>query len=328
MRKLNSCLAVLPFALAVVGCTSDSPPTPGDEGVVTADVALSTDRTVIPLRVGGDALTPKMIRGRYGPRCTVHAGETWDLMLNNWRDGSVEVALNDTIKNCPLVITDVAAMVGKRLVVFPVSPPIKLGNDFAEDPSQIDHADGRLAFFANAKLWGVRTGEYLNNFIIEFVYSDDAKACREVAPSAVIGTMGAAAVGVDVAPPNYDMTFDGMKIMVDAQHRVLASSTGSATLVLPSKYAQAGEEWRVFDETTLCCLSWSFGEIDQLFNQGEPVSHGAIEGTSSFKIPWNGFDLLGETLPLKRSMIVKHTGEGGVYSYELFQVRFPGPNWD
>ena len=100
---------------------------------------------------------------------------------------------------------------------------------------------------------------------------------------------------------------------------------GNVVLHYPTAQGQVGEEWRIFDESTWCCFLYTFAEIDELYKGGAMVSSGTINSTADVAIPWTSFDLQGKRLPKSRTLVVKHTGAGGVYSYELFQVLFPGP---
>lgn len=127
-------------------------------------------------------------------------------------------------------------------------------------------------------------------------------------------------------PPAYRLSFDGLQLMVDANAVVQGGSTGAVVLSAASAQEQAGEEWRIFDESQHCCQSYSFTEIDSLYKSGTPVSTGSISATKDTSISWSLFGLLGKTLPDTRILVVKHTGSGGLCSYELFEVLFPSPS--
>jgi hypothetical protein len=294
----------------------------GDTELVTP-TASSTDLSIQPLTgFGGLSLTPVGVKGTYGPACKVHAGEIWDLNLNDPTDNSLEVVLNDTFVNCPLTLTSITVASGGALADFPVEPPIILDLAYPASPAAASYASPSvLAFFANARLSALAGPVYTNNFAINLIYSDNALSCSNIAPPAIYAKVNAVATGSAVPPPAYDVTYDGLELVVDANQIVQPSSIGSVLLV---PQGQIGEEWRMFDESTRCCNSYSFTEIDVIFNGFEPIAGGAVGGSETIALPWTSFNLLGGQLPKERTIIVKHTGEGGVYSYELIQIAFPG----
>lgn len=304
-------------------------PACGGSDVVTPS-ASSIDRSVRALTgAGGAALVPKVIKGTYGANCKIHHGETWDLKLNDPTDKSLEVALNDTVANCPLTMTTVSVQLGSstQLADYPVAPPVVLGLSYAASASAINQPNpAALAFYGNARLTSLAGPTYTNNFGIDIVYSDDSTACGAVAPPAIYAKVTATATGTSVPPPNYTMGFDSLQLVVDANKVVQGSSAGNIVLKYPAQQGQGGEQWKTFDESTLCCSSYSFAEIDNLYKNGGPVGTGPISGPGDINIPWTNFALAGFTLPKSRTVVVKHTDGGGVYSYELFQILFPGPN--
>lgn len=288
-------------------------------GVVTPSGA-SIDKTTKALTgAGGVTLTPKTLRGTYGANCVLHHGESWDLNLNDPTDKSVEIALNDTFANCPLTLTSMQVQAGMSTVTYPVIPPIVLGLNYAPNPSAVD-----LAFFTNARLTGLAGSTYTNDFVISDVYSDDALVCKPQAPYPTYAKVTATAQGTSVPPPNYTMGFDSLSLIIDANKVVQNTSSGNVVLQT-SMPAQLGEEWRAFDESSMCCGTQSFSEVDAIYKQGHPIATGTISGAANVNINWTSLNLAGQTLPKVRSIIVKHTDGGGVYSYELFQVTFPGP---
>ena len=71
-----------------------------------------------------------------------------------------------------------------------------------------------------------------------------------------------------------------------------------------------------------------FPALDDLKREvpGDLAAIATLPGASpDVSIPWTAFDLAGFSLPTDRTLIVKHTGAGGVVSYELFTVIFPAP---
>lgn len=127
-------------------------------------------------------------------------------------------------------------------------------------------------------------------------------------------------------PPAYQLRFDGLQLVVDANGVVQGSSAGDVVLSVSSAQGQAGEEWRIFDDSQRCCQSYSFPEIDSLYKSGAAVSTGSISSLKETSISWSQFGLLNKTLPSSRILVVKHTGTGGLCAYELFDVLFPGPS--
>ena len=298
----------------------------GSDASVNSSSA-SIDRSVRALTgAGGAQLVPKSIKGTFGSSCKVKTSDgKWELKLNDGTS-TLQVALNDTFSNCPLTLTAISVQVGSQIptVDYTVSPPIALNNAYATAPSAVNSGSG-LAFYTNAKFDLLAGSVYANNFKINMLYSDDALACGAVAPPAIYAKVTATATGASVPPPNYLISFDSLQLVVDA-NKVVQPSSGNVVLSLPQTGAQPGEQWKAFDESTMCCSSYSFAEIDSLYKNATAIANGTITGTGALNIPWSSFDLLGKTLPKSRTVVVKHTDGGGVYSYELFQILFPGPN--
>jgi hypothetical protein len=301
----------------------------GGEGVSSRSVTI--DRTVRALTgPNGAPLAPRTIKGTFGPGCkTQSADGTWELRLND-SSSRFEVGLNETFSGCPLTLTAISVQIGSQqpTVDFPLTPPVALGTDYGSSPSSVNNAQGALAFYANARMTGLGAGarRYINSFVIELLYSDDALACGTTAPPADYARVDATDLGGTVSPPNYLLGFGSLQLVVNMSRQVLSSSTGSVVLSPPQSQPQSGEEWRIFAESTACCSSYSFSEVDAFYRNTSPINTGTIAGTGAVSIPWDRFGLLGLALPRSRTLFIKHTGSGGVYSYELFQILFPGPN--
>jgi hypothetical protein len=314
------------FALALSGTLAGC----GAEEEVSSS-SVTIDRSVRTLTgTGGVTLSPKAIKGTYGPGCKVKSPDgKWELKLND-STSKFQVALNDSFFGCPLTLTAISVQLGSQTpaVDFPVAPPIVLKPGYAMGPSAVNTPQGALSFYANARLSGLPFGAlgYSNNFVIDLLYSDDALACGATAPPAIYARVNATGVGGSVPPPNYLISFDALQLVVDSNKIVQDSSSGNVVLTLPSSQPQAGEEWKTFDESTFCCTSYSFAEVDGIYKNRPANATGTIMGGGMINIPWTKFDLLGRTLPRSRTLIVKHTDGGGVYSYELFQILFPGPH--
>jgi hypothetical protein len=305
------------LGIGVAGCDGDD----GSTELVSVG-SVSSDLSVESLLYGGDFVTPVAIKGAYGHRCKVNGGRQWELTLNDPDDRSLEVALNDTFANCPLTIQEIEMQWFHSFFDVTVSPPIVLGLDFAEEPSAVNYDNGRLVFYANATLNALEEPRYTNDFSIHLIYSDDAEVCKQKAPPATYSKVSAAAEGSAIAPPDYGMEFAALELKVDAQWIVQDTSTGDIIL---RAQEQGAEEWKIFDEVAGCCGWYQFADIDSLYKSGEEVAGDGM-GVGDLVLPWNTFALLGERLPETRVLVLKHTGEGGVYSYELFQVMFPGPH--
>lgn len=304
----------------LAGCGSDSDP-------VVHPTSILTDRATHALtNLTGAIITPKVLKGTYGPSCKIHGGGTWDLTLNDPTDRTLEVVLNDTFGNCPLKVTAVQVQAGTQLTDYPLSTPLTLGRSFAAAPVMVNQPNPTsFAFYMNAKISLLADDKYTNDFNIDMVYSDDEQACK-TAPPAIYAKVTATANGSSIPPPNYTMSFDTLKILVDANLVVQNTSSGNVVLKLPGTAAQAGEQWKLYDEASLCCDTYSFAVIDTMYRNVTPVSTGMITGNTDVSIPWTGWDLLGKTLPKSRWLVIRHLDNvSGVYSYELFQVVFPGP---
>ncbi len=312
-------------ATAVTGCGADDTVDSNANGVSRVVKELTGDN--------GVKLIPKAIKGTYGAGCKVNKNGTWDLTLNDATDRTLQVALNDTFSGCPLTMTTIAVQEGtsSNLKDYAVAPPIILGTGYAATASAVNNGTA-LAFFTNAKFLGLGGATYTNNFTLDIIYSDDSLACGNVAPPAIYARVSATATGSPVPVPNYGMGFDSLQLVVDANRVVQPTSSGNIVLQPPTASPQAGEAWKIFDETSQCCMSYSFTEIDSLYNSNTQLSSGTIAGTGAINIPWTSLGLSGKVLrqsaPFEtRYVIVKHTApSGGVYSYELLEVAFPGPN--
>lgn len=305
----------------------------GVENTVDSN-ADGVSRTIKELTgANGVKLVPKAIKGTYGASCKVNKNGTWDLTLNDATDRSLQVALNDTFSGCPLTMTTISVQEGTNSTLkdYSVAPPILLGTGYAAAASAVNNGTA-LAFFTNAKFLGLGGSAYTNNFSLDIIYSDDSLACGNVAPPAIYARVTATATGSPVPPANYSMGFDSLQLVVDANRVVQSSSSGNIVLQPATSSPQPGEEWKIFDETSQCCMSYSFTEIDNLYKSNTQLSAGTITGGAAVNIPWTSLGLAGKTLrqsaPFEtRYVIVKHSApSGGVYSYELLEVAFPGPN--
>ena len=312
-------------ALGVLACSSSSGN--GANDALTAS-ATSIDLSVQSIHdAAGNPLVPTAILGRYGDGCTMHAGGNWVLRLNDATDHSIEIARNDTFANCPLTVIGVQVNVGGVSKVDTLTPAVTLRRTFAPNPSQVTLPDDpeHTLFYANLTLNGLNGDAYTGPFAISMIFSDDARACSLTAPPAVYATVNGVATGSKVAPPSYTLGFDQLQLQVDHDKTVLGSSQGTISLRLTSMGgAQAGEEWRIFDAGNECCESYTFDKIDDLF-RSTPLSRAIIEGTGSQIIDWSLLGLQGHVLPAYRTIVVRHSDGGGVPSYELFQILFPGP---
>ncbi len=329
LNTLRHSLALLLFgAIAGVGC-SGSGSGPSTAGVTSQ--AISIDRSSDGMTwSNGIPVVLSNLEGTYGQGCKMHPGEAWQLPLNR-PGGSLEVALNDSFAGCPLTLTAInfIAFYDARISLrYTFDPAIVLGLAFAPQPSTVDGPAGseKLAFYGNAKLSGLRMPAYTSNFSIVLIYSNVAVGASENAPPAVYSEVGASASGSAVPPPKYDLGFDSLVVVVDASNVVQNSSSGTVDFTASG---QTAENWRIFDQTQAV----SFADIDNLYLTGKPISSGATWVPTScttncgglFSLDWTKFGLAGQTLPVGRTIVLKHIDGGGIYSYELFQVRFPPP---
>lgn len=327
MRNLH--IRLLPLFVIAALSAAALPSCGGETNEPTVSPRLVVyDRTVASLTgMNNTKLEPVLIKGTYGRACKINAGGTWDLVLNDPNDRSLEVVLNDTFANCPLTLTHIGVRVNDAMppVDFPLSPPILLGMGYANDPVAVNQPNPPgLAFYTNARVNSLAGPTYTNDFAIHIVYSDQKLACDEEVV-AIYAKVNAMATGNPVPPPNYAMDFTNLKLYVDANLVVQPTSLGDVVMKLPGTGAVPGEEWKGFDEGTRCCTTYSFAEIDTIYKNFTPITGGTINASDDIAIPWRNFDLLGQTLPRWRTVIVKHTDGGGVYSYELFQILFRGP---
>lgn len=318
IRPLLACLALATAVPAACG--------PSDHYVSTSAAAI--DRSVRPLiSTGGTLLYPKSIKGTYSLDCEIRSEDRkWELKLDD-PASKFQLARNDAFDKCFLVLTAVSVQVGSQTpaVDYPVVPPLVIDNTYHPRPSVVNTPLDVPAFHVNARFRGLSSPSYGNDFGIDLLYSDDALACGSVAPTALYAKVTVTSTDSSVAVPNYEMSFDGLQLALDSEKVVQSSSSGSVAINLPPTQGQGGEEWRLFHESTTCCSSYYFAEIDALYKTVTPDASGTMSGASSVSIPWTRFTLVDKTLPRHRTLIVKHSA-GGAYSYELFQILFPGPN--
>ncbi len=317
------CSMVL-LVIAVLGSSCDRHVAPED---IVGPIGIPIDRTSQQLVIGsGTVMIPKVLKGSYGANCRLHPGEQWDLTLSDPTDRSVELELNESFASCPLTITMLQMQVGTTLIDYPLAKPILLSNSYAASPVALySSGSENVSLFVNAKFGSLESAVYSNNFSIQMVYSDNALACSITAPAAIYATASAVVYGTFGAPPNYVMSFDELHLSVDKDSIVQSNSGGLVKLTLPTLQPQAGEQWRVFDESARCCRTYSFAAIDTIYRNVTPVAAGTIIGNADVILLFSDLALLGQRLPKTRTVIVKHSGGGGLTSYELFQVLFPGP---
>lgn len=221
-------------------------------------------------------MIPKVLKGSYGATCRLHPGEQWDLTLGDPTDRSVELELNESFSNCPLTITMLQMQVGTTLIDYPLAQPILAQQLLCRQiPVALSASGGgSVSLFVNAKFGGLGSTMYSNNFSIEMVYSDNALACSVTAPAAIYATASAVVYGTFGSPPNYVMSFDDLHLSVDKDLIVQSSSGGFVKLALPTLQPQAGEQWRVFDESARCCRTYSYAAIDTIYRNVTPVASG------------------------------------------------------
>lgn len=332
VRPMIGALALAGFALS--GC--------GNGGNVSG-ISDGFDRAIKAL--SGPAgqsvpLLPKGIKGTYGANCKVHKNENWALTFGApvTVPPAVEMALNDTITGCPLLLKSITVQEGSNpaLKDYPLATPFNLGRAYPPAAASVNlpaPATG-FAFYANARLTGLdspptpgQTDTYFQDFIINTIWSDDKSLCELNAPPATYATVKATAVGSSVPPPNYGINWDALSLKVDANKIVQSSSSGSVILQLPAVMPQVGQEWKLFSDSPDCCGMNSFAEIDTFYRTGNALVTEAISGSGNITIAWDKFALLGVNLTTKKNryIIIKNTGVGNVVSYELMQIVFAGP---
>lgn len=307
-------------SMLLAGCSSE---------VVLTPSAESSDRTQQPLTSpGGALLTPRALKGVYGGGCKLHNNESWALRLNDPTDTSLEVLRGDTLASCPLTLTAVEMQVGPYAANYTLSPSLSLDLSYLQNPpaGTPPPPSSGVAFYLNARLAGLQAPVYSAPFAIDMIYSDSVLACAVIAPPAVYSILGITATGNPAPAPNYTLGFDGFQLIVDANNVVQGSSSGSISLKLSPSRGQPGEEWKLFGEPSGCCTSGAFYEIDAVYQNGRPNSSAAIGTALDISLPWRQFDLEGRSLPLSRAVIVKHTDSSGIYSYEVLNILFPGPD--
>ena len=317
-------------ALGVVSCAG-ADTGKGDPTVSTT--AVSVDMSTQSLQWSdGSTLAPIALKGNYGKGCAINGGQSWALTLDDPGHSGVQVALNDELSDCKLQVTAITTQMGTGSHAqrhdFALVQPITLGVGFASQASKAMWM-GELGYYANLELQGPGLSgyspQYKANFVIELVFSDLESACGVNAPPATYATVSAKGESDQVNAPSYDLRFDDLSLKVDEDQKVQASLSSGHVELMPA--GQTGEEWRIFDkQLPSCCRSVTFADIDQLYTRDLAVSAGAIPSGRTpqmVMIDWSKFDLAGSQLPVTRTLVVKHTGDGKVTSYELFQINFP-----
>lgn len=320
MKTLCSmALSLALFGVVLGGCGGSE----SDGDTLVRIGAVSDNLTVKTLMNDhGELVTPWAIQGTYGANCKVHAGESWQLTLNDPTDRSLEVVLNDNFGNCPLTMTGMVMEAPSAFFNVSVEPPVVLGLDLAAAPSAVNNGPD-FAFYTNAELNDLNTTRYTNDFTIRMLYSDDATVCGNESPPAIYAMVTATAEGSAVPPPDYTMDLTNVQLVVDADNIVQGSSFGDIKLF---SHLTTGEEWKLFEQYVDCCGPYTFASIDNHYLNGVNIGYGWVTSTGDLSFDWSSFGLLNDTLPTIRILVVKHTGEGGVYSYQLFHVLFNEPN--
>jgi len=324
MSKTHSCLLALPL-LAFAACSTPiANETVATSGKAVRGHATAINRSVQQITDGKIPLFPTGMKGTYGTHCSLHPGETWSLSFSDPSRSTLEVALNDTFMACPLTLTSIE--MSSDAALYLVTPPIRLGVAYAETPSSVARSVDKLSFYANAGIFalGIDGTTYASDFAVLLVYSDDPRTIGVTAPPAVYNEINGVAGDSSVKPPDYRLNVDSLRLVVDSNKLVKSDSSGTVTMSLATEASQRGEEWKIMEGTATCCRGYSFATIDKIYTMQWPIDSGSIN-EANVTIPWTSFGLIGTPLPTYRMLIVKHTGDGGVYSYELFQVLFPGP---
>lgn len=286
-------LSTLAIAATTAGCS-------GEESV-KADAEV-VDRTSQALAAG----SLLSINGTYGEDCTARSG-AWSVAIEDEAtldNPALSVVKNDTA--CELTLTSIVAD-----QEYAATPDILLESTYQSSASDFKGAgvDPPVAFHANAK---INPDDFSSNFLITVLYSDDPNAASG-ANNASYAEWTSSAVGDHVAAPDY-LVVDNVAVQVDAND-VVTLALGSVTLTDGSV---TGE--RYFVDLGALPASPSYAEIVSAFDGGSTSELAGPNPT----IDAAEFDLVGQTLPVTRTLVVRHV-ESGVASFQTFRVTFEAP---
>jgi hypothetical protein len=264
--------------------------------------AETIDKTQQPLAIG--ALLS--VNGAYEAGCTDRSG-SWSIEIDpgaTLDNPALSVIKNDTA--CQLTVTSLVAD-----DEYFADPEITLASSYQISASAFSVAGAAppVAFFANAKM---NPADFSANFAVTILYSDDQNAAS-AANNASYAEWIASALGDQVAAPDY-ATVDNMSVSTDADGMVTAAS-GSVNLTDGSV---TGE--RYFVDLGTLPGSPSYEDVEALFSG---ASSTAIAGADP-SIGVASFGLSGQTLPVVRTLIIRHM-ESGVASFQTFKVTFNAP---
>src|SRR5262245_30158842 len=271
-------------------------------------------------------MTPVAVAGSYqGPDCGSRGGVRFVLSFGA-AESNVRMPLHKRFEDCHLTVDQVLVRLNDQAVSesYMMEQPLALGLDFASAPSMVlAPSNGAMAFYANARIGGLTEPAFDHDFVVELLYSDNVRDVSRQAPTATYVTQGASAAAGAVPPPDYLLYFWDMALEVDTAGIVQNSSRGWLIL-WPGVASLTGEEWKLFAHVAGRNMN-GFAAIDSLFREGATVATGSIFYPNGFAIHLTQLGLLGWPLPATRDLIIKHTGQGGVASYQVMSVLFPAP---
>lgn len=117
----------------------------------------------------------------------------------------------------------------------------------------------------------------------------------------------AKSAGEQLPAPDYAVDLSGVAVETDARG-VVADASGTVHLL---ENAQTGEFYVIDSDET---LDSSFAAIDDAYTSGIPV-----EVNTTIRV--ESFELIGQTLPAVRNLIVLHSADG-VKTYQVLRITF------
>ncbi len=310
---LHTLLAGLWLAAGTLGCSSSSLPSPSSNVVSGKGESVNNAAQAI---TAGDMLS---INGTYNT-CTSRSG-AWSLALASGAtltNSALTVVQNDS--NCTLDLTSIVAGSdgdgGGTVLTYNVGPSFALTSSYQLTASEatlpVDGGAGPVAFYANAEM---NPSNFSADFTVTLLYSDDSNSASGGNNSSYSDWTSNAVGDLNAAP---DYTWADNLVLLNDANSVVTSATGSVDF---TDGTTTGDEY-VVDLGTLATTP-TFAQVDATFTADAALDGGlgAVTITSDPSVPAASFSLDGQTLPVVRTVILRHI-TSNVPAYQLVTVTF------
>jgi hypothetical protein len=281
-------VSAVAVAAAPGGCSHSDAVTPKAELIDNASQALSIGSL-------------ESIDGTY-TNCIERTG-SWSLATQvgaTLTNAALSVVQSDP--TCALSVTAIHT----ASTLYETNTPIPLTSAYQTTASSFSTTGSSpWLFYANAKM---SPANFSADFTVTVLYSDNPNEAAPTQNNPSFASWTSSAVGTGVPSPDYTLA-DDIIVTADLSSNV-SSATGSIDLTFVT---QAGEDY-VVDLGTLPATP-TYDDITTAFSGGT-----ALSGTPP-SVAASVFALTGNTLPLVRTLIVRHT-VSGVSAYETFKITF------